>query len=171
MSRIPERFIWAVEIMEVRTANRILEIGCGPGILAELIGQKLVTGSYLGIDRSASMIDKARFRNRLLIAKNIAAFMTADFSKAALPADGFDLVVAFNVNLFLRDSSSDLEKIRKALRPGGSLFVFYQFPYEISVAAANPVRECLERSSFRISRVLLQKLKPVSAICVQAKGE
>lgn len=39
-----------VEAMNVQPNDRILEIGCGHGVAASLICEKLRAGRYLGID-------------------------------------------------------------------------------------------------------------------------
>ena len=45
MTKIPSRFIWAAGLLDIKPANKILEIGCGAGLLAEQIANKLRTGS------------------------------------------------------------------------------------------------------------------------------
>ena len=64
IKEIPERFHWAVDYMNIGSADHILEIGCGAGLLAELIAERLQTGSITAIDRSASMIELATNRNQ-----------------------------------------------------------------------------------------------------------
>lgn len=38
--------------MNIKPADNILEIGCGAGLLAELIACRIETGSFLAIDKS-----------------------------------------------------------------------------------------------------------------------
>src|SRR5215203_4849544 len=59
-----ERFVWAVDTLEVRPADRLLEVGCGHGVAVSLVCERLTTGTITAIDRSPKMIEMARRRNR-----------------------------------------------------------------------------------------------------------
>jgi trans-aconitate methyltransferase len=59
-----ERFVWAVDTLEVRPANRLLEVGCGHGVAVSLVRERLTTGTITAIDRSPKMIEMATRRNR-----------------------------------------------------------------------------------------------------------
>ena len=74
LKKIPERFLWAVEMMNLKPSQRILEIGCGTGQMAALIASKLKSGKIIAIDRSAAMIKKAEKNNDLVIKNGKAEF-------------------------------------------------------------------------------------------------
>src|SRR5215212_9299002 len=59
-----ERFVWAVDTLEVRPADRLLEVGCGHGVAVSLVCERLTTGTITAIDRSPKMIEMATRRNR-----------------------------------------------------------------------------------------------------------
>src|SRR5215510_9923898 len=59
-----ERFVWAVDTLKVRPADRLLEIGCGHGVAVSLVCERLTTGTITAIDRSPKMIEMATRRNR-----------------------------------------------------------------------------------------------------------
>src|SRR5438067_8349809 len=59
-----ERFVWAVDTLEVRPADRLLEVGCGHGVAVSLVCERLTTGTITAIHRSPKMIEMARRRNR-----------------------------------------------------------------------------------------------------------
>src|ERR671932_220552 len=59
-----ERVVWAVETLEVRPADRLLEVGCGHGVAVSLVCERLTTGTITAIDRSPKMIEMATRRNR-----------------------------------------------------------------------------------------------------------
>src|SRR3954453_12316412 len=58
------RFVWAVDTLEVRPADRLLEVGCGHGVAISLVCERLTTGTITAIDRSPKMIELAARRNR-----------------------------------------------------------------------------------------------------------
>src|SRR5688572_1272738 len=127
MTLVPERFIWATDVLAVEPDFNILEIGCGAGIFADCIADKLTSGNILGIDRSAAMIAKAVKRNQHHIDTGKASFKIADF-KSLTPSHSFDSVVAFNVNFFWKASAPETNLIRKSLKKDGRLYVFHQAP-------------------------------------------
>lgn len=64
-SKVSERFVWAVETLELEPADNILEIGCGHGVAVSLIWERLGPGGRItAIDRSQKMIAAARRRNQ-----------------------------------------------------------------------------------------------------------
>lgn len=99
-----KRFIWATLVLDLKPDEQVLEIGCGAGILAELIAHKLTTGKITAIDQSVPMITLASKRNQASLATGKVIFKIGNFSKIHLPQAAFDKVVACNVNFFLERS-------------------------------------------------------------------
>ena len=171
MSVIHERFKWAVELLDVKPSQNILEIGCGAGLLAEEIASKLTTGKFIAIDKSLPMLEKAKKRNREFIEKGISEFINADFLKSQLPIKFFDTITAFNLNLFWKSPVRELELIKRAIKLKGKLYVFYQAPFEIKITDAKPIQQKLLDNTFEIVDVQLIKLKPTSAFCIIATSK
>lgn len=165
--KINERFIWATEVLAIKRTDRILEIGCGAGILVEQIAlqQAVVTG----VDSSAAMIKMAIRRNKTFADKGSVEFVTSDFAEAEMPPNAYNKILAFNVNFFWKDPSAELALIKKCLKKNGLLYVFYQAPYEITIEAAKPIEEKLRSHQFTIVDTLFKKMTPVSAFCIIAK--
>ena len=72
--KLNERFIWAVSVLDIKPTDNVLEIGCGAGILAEQIANKLTTGKITAIDKSMPMIKIASRRNKIFIETGKATF-------------------------------------------------------------------------------------------------
>jgi cyclopropane fatty-acyl-phospholipid synthase-like methyltransferase len=126
---VPERAAWAVEVLAVRPGDHLLEIGCGRGSAVSLVCSRLKRGRILALDRSATAIKAAEERNRDNVAAGKAAFQTAALDTATLDGRRFDKIFAINVNLFwVRSSTVEIGVIRRALKPGGALYLFYEAP-------------------------------------------
>src|SRR5215210_1905105 len=63
-SKPSERFVWAVDILALDPADRVLEVGCGHGVAVSLVCERLTSGRITAIDRSKKMIEMAARRNR-----------------------------------------------------------------------------------------------------------
>ncbi len=124
----PERFTWAVEIMDVQPTDRVLEIGCGHGIAAELVCECLTTGTITAIDRSEKMAELARSRNRGNIDSGKAVIETADLLTHPPPAARFDKIFLYNLNVFWMDPADELAAIKRLLAPSGKFYIFHRPP-------------------------------------------
>ena len=60
---VSERLRLIVERLDIRPSDRVLEIGCGHGVAATFVCQRLENGHLTAIDRSAKMIAAAKRRN------------------------------------------------------------------------------------------------------------
>lgn len=125
---IPERYRWAVDIIDVQTDDVLLEIGCGYGHSISLICEKLSSGSLTAIDRSEKMVAAAIKSNKQFIESGNACVLHQDLLDSALPASHFDKVFVFNMNAFWMDPSAELTEIRRLLKPSGRFYLFHQPP-------------------------------------------
>jgi cyclopropane fatty-acyl-phospholipid synthase-like methyltransferase len=168
MGRSDLRFHWASSLVQVEPDARILEIGCGAGLLVEKMAQYLDSGKITALDKSPVQIQKATQRNALNIEQGKVQLIETDFTKYKGPEGIFDRVVAFNVNIFLRHATEALQKVRTLISATGQLIIFYQFPYTVDISAADPIIDQLESNRFKILRKSIKKLDPTPAICVVA---
>jgi SAM-dependent methyltransferase len=137
MAEVSERIAKAVASLPVRAGMRVLEIGCGPGVAARAVLQRVGdTGFVLGIDRSATAIALAERGSLAGISSGHLAFRTVaaeDFELAPGEAP-FDLAFALRVGALdgrhPDAGRSALVRIAAALRPGGKLFVDTGNPME-----------------------------------------
>jgi len=126
--KLPERIRWAVGLLDVRPDQRILEIGCGPGVAARVIGERLTGGRLVAIDRSATAIRRATARNADLIAAGRVSFEQADFAGYDPEGLPFHSVLAMNVNLFwTRPAAREWQVLQQVLRPGGAVVLCYGY--------------------------------------------
>jgi cyclopropane fatty-acyl-phospholipid synthase-like methyltransferase len=129
-ARPPERLTATVESLDVQPGDRLLEIGCGRGVAAQLIVQRLAGGELVAVDRSATAVAAAADRNAEAVATGAARFLTMSIAEVDPPALGrFHKVFAVNVNLFwVHPARRELRLISRLLEPGGELVLCYEPP-------------------------------------------
>ena len=127
--KVSERLLDIVEELDIRPDSRVLEIGCGHGIAATMVCERLETGRLVAVDRSAKMIAAAAKRNRLFIKDGRAEFMVAELENLDLGDRRFDIVFAVRVGLFHREPDRARESVEPFLAAsGGRIETFYDSP-------------------------------------------
>jgi SAM-dependent methyltransferase len=166
-SKISERFVWAVETLELDPDHSVLEVGCGHGVAVSLVCERLGPGGRItAIDRSPKMIAAARRRNRLHVASGRAVLEAVALEAADLGDQRFDRIFAFNVAPFWLAPTEALEVVREHLAPSGAVHIFWDARRQNGSDLAERLSERLLLGGFAIDRVLVKKLKPVPAVCV-----
>ena len=117
-----------VERMKVRPEDRVLEIGCGHGVAASLVCERLTTGHYTAIDRSQKMIDAARRRNQQFVAAGKAEFLLGDVRTIDLGDRLFDKIFAQRVRLLHEQPDLARALLKRWLAPRGKIFSEYDEP-------------------------------------------
>ena len=120
------RLAWAAEVAAPRPDDRVLEVGCGHGVLLSLLAARLTSGSVLGLDRSATMTAAAAARNATALDAGRVQLQTADLLLADLPDAAFDLVVAVHVGGFWRPPAVELGTVARVLAGEGRLVLVDQ---------------------------------------------
>lgn len=116
------------EQLDVGPDDRVLEIGCGHGVAATLVCERLEGGHLTAVDRSPKMIEAARRRNAAHVEAGKAEFLVASLEDLDLGAPRFDKIFAVRVGLFHRDSDRARGLVEELLAPGGKVFVFFDPP-------------------------------------------
>jgi SAM-dependent methyltransferase len=116
-----------MERARVRAGERVLDVGCGVGQTSlQLAARVGPTGSVLGVDISAPMLERARERARAEKLANVR-FENADAQTFAFTPGGVDLVFSRFGVMFFADPAAAFANIARALRSGGRLaFVCWQ---------------------------------------------
>lgn len=104
----------------IRADDRVLDIGCGTGRTTRDAARSAGEGSALGVDLSASMIERARELARAERVHNVA-FEQGDAQVHRFPEDGFDLAISRFGTMFFDDPVAAFANIAVALRPAGRL--------------------------------------------------
>jgi ubiquinone/menaquinone biosynthesis C-methylase UbiE len=127
-SGLSERLRSVVDRLEVRPDDRVLEIGCGHGVAATLVCERLDTGRLTAVDRSEKMIEAAARRNAMYVEAGKAEFIVAALEDLDLADRRFDKVFAVRVGLFHREPDRARGLAERWLAPGGTLAAFFDSP-------------------------------------------
>ena len=123
-----ERLRAIVDQLDIRPDDRVLEIGCGHGVAATLVCERLEGGRLLGIDRSAKMIAAAARRNAMHVEAGRAEFEVAKLEDLELGDRRFDKIFAVRVGLFHREPQRAHALAERWLARGGSVRAFFDQP-------------------------------------------
>jgi len=169
-----QRNRWAVSLLGVGPASRVLEIGFGPGVaIAELV--RAGAGHVHGVDHSGVMLRQASRRNAAAIRAGRVTLINAPADRLPPALDGpFDAILAVNSLGFWPAPAERLAELRRRLAPGGRIAIASQprcpgATAGTSRAAADEIENLLRGAGFTHPRTETLPLSP-PAICVLAAG-
>jgi cyclopropane fatty-acyl-phospholipid synthase-like methyltransferase len=125
---VSERLRKIVDGLDVSAGDRVLEIGCGHGVAASFVCERLRDGRLTAIDRSAKMIEAAERRNADHVAAGRADFLVMELERLELGERRFDKVFAVRVGLFHREPERARALLDPWLVPGGSVTAVFDPP-------------------------------------------
>ncbi len=102
----------ALSLLDLKGTERVLDLGCGNGIVTAQIAALVPSGSVLGVDSSADMI---AFASEHFDRTNLR-FETADIRHLRFHEE-FDVVVSFNALHWIPDQEHALRSIHSAMKP------------------------------------------------------
>lgn len=111
------------EMASLDDGMTILDAGCGPGIMSELLLSKLRRAKLHCLDPLPSMLKAAFDRLRILKGEFSLNFIKGTFESIPLESGSVDLAVASYSLRDARDFYSALEELKRVLKPGGQLLV------------------------------------------------
>jgi len=106
-----------VAALRRRRIKRLLDVGCGTGLLGARLRLELRSTSVVGLDFSAGMLRHARSRDGAL------ALVRGDAERLPFRDDAFDALVTTEAFHWFPDPGGALAEFRRVLRPSGLLLV------------------------------------------------
>ena len=125
-------------------ADRICELGFGPGWLLEEMAREFSESRLYGLDLSMGMAQRAQS-----LYGDRAAVLVGDMERLPFCEESLDVAVTCWTLYFMRDIDGALEEIKRCLRPGGRLVVAASAPDHMSEyekVATAALRSTLGRS-------------------------
>jgi ubiquinone/menaquinone biosynthesis C-methylase UbiE len=111
---------WVVNLLDIRPGDKVLEVGCGPGVGIELLTRLTSAGYVAGIDISVEMIEQAKARNANGI-KSRVDLRYGSVENLQFEDNLFDKALAINSMQVWPDALTGLREIRRVLKAGGSV--------------------------------------------------
>jgi arsenite methyltransferase len=96
----------------------VLDVGCGVGITACYLA-KTVGCRVVGVDISASMIQKARQRAKRTRLDDKVEFKVADARDLPFEDDTFDVIIVESATQYLADKQATVNEYTRVTKPGG----------------------------------------------------
>jgi SAM-dependent methyltransferase len=161
---------WAVRLLDVQPADRVIELGCGPGVAIAALATRATRGLVVGVDHSQVMIGQARRRNRAAIRAGRVCLMHTGVESMSVSDGPFDAALAVNTAGMWPDPPARLRELAGLLRPGGRIALVSQprcpgATAATSAAAAKELASLLTEAGFERLRTETLDLDP-PAVCV-----
>lgn len=128
MAHPSARLRWTVDQLDLYSHDRVLEVGCGHGVMVTLLTERLPHGHVTALDRSPTMVAATEARNDEAVRSGRVAVVCGSFGEVRLDASDVDHVLAVNVAAFARHPEVCLHETARVLRPGGRLWWAFQTP-------------------------------------------
>lgn len=120
IASMPRYYDWKAALVEKYLGRRILEVGCGTGLLMErLAGRELL----LGVDRNAECIRRARLRLEGRAGVELVEMDALSPGFSSLARFNPDTVVFVNTLETIPDDRQAVQHAGVVLKPGGTLVV------------------------------------------------
>jgi ubiquinone/menaquinone biosynthesis C-methylase UbiE len=98
--------------------ERILDVGCGTGLIFDRLAEALPDAGLFGIDLSAGMLRMARGK-----ARGRAALARATAERLPFRSSSFDLVLTVSALHYWQEPTAGLREMHRVLRPGGRVAI------------------------------------------------
>ena len=161
---------WAVQVLDVQPSERVIELGCGPGVAIAALATRATRGLVVGVDHSEVMIRQARRRNGAAIRAGRVRLIRAPVERLSISDGPFDAALAVNTVGMWPDPTARLRELSRLLRPGGRIALVSQprcpgATAVTSAAAANELAALLTEAGFEHLQTEMLDLDPPAA-CV-----
>jgi ubiquinone/menaquinone biosynthesis C-methylase UbiE len=125
--------------------ERVLDVGCGTGVLLERIVDRFPDAQATGVDLSPAMVAQARRRLPPQVTLEVA-----DAEALPFPASSFDFVLSLSSFHFWPDPRRALAELRRVLRPGGRTVITDWCDEYLTCRICDRILRLVDRAHHRI---------------------
>lgn len=165
-----KRNVWAVGLLGVKPTDRVLELGCGPGIAIRELSRRATHGLVCGVDHSEVVVRQATRRNMDAVRAGRVDLRCGSVEHLPAFEEPFDKVLAVNNMGMWCNPGERLKELHSLMRPGGRIAIVSQprchgATAETTVAAGREIAARLAEAGFTCIRSDTLALKP-PVVCV-----
>lgn len=137
--RMREDFLAEIEIPK---AARVLDVGCGTGVLTRRLVRHPNVGSAVGVDIAPSLLARARE----LYADTDVAFEEGDATALPFPDETFDVVVLDSTLSHVPNAEQAVAEAARVVRKGGAVAMFdgNYSTTTVALEAHDPLQTCVD---------------------------
>ena len=110
-----------VSLLDVQPSDKVLEVGCGPGVGIHLLATAAPAGRVAGVDCSKEMVEHARALNAEAIESGLVDLRHGSVENLPFEEGAFDTVLAINSMQVWPDVMAGLRETERVLRRGGKI--------------------------------------------------
>lgn len=135
---------WTLSLLDMKPADRVLEIGFGVGRAIELIAAQIPRCSIAGIDLSPTMVQASRRRNAQAIKAGRVDARQGTVERLPFQGHQFDKLFSIHSLYFWPDMPRSIAEIARVLRPGGLLALTFS-PGQVDAEPDKGVQQMVEQ--------------------------
>lgn len=143
-----------LDFIEPLVGKRVLDVGCGTGILTRRILARIFDGSICALDYSPAMIATSQGK----LPDSRVTWLCRDLHDNGLSADSFDVVCCYNAFPHLVDFSRTIEEFYRLLKPNGRLLIWHDIGRE-------KLNELHKQAHASVADHLLMPVAELTALC------
>ncbi len=110
---------WVLEIIDLKSVTRILDVGCGRGESLRMLGNMSSKFELTGLDISDTSVASAKRNCRNLISMDRCRIVQGEVDTLPFDDNQFNMVLAIETYFFWPDLGHGLDEIHRVLTPGG----------------------------------------------------
>ena len=128
---VPDRIRLAVDALDLAPDARVLEVGCGTGVAADLLCALVPDGHVTALDRSATAVGHAEKRLRRWLDAGVADVAERDLARIHRDGRPYDVVLAVDVNVFWTagaPADAAVARVRDLVADDGVVHLWFEPP-------------------------------------------
>ena len=114
---------WAVDILDVRPDDTVLDIGCGGGAAISKIADKITSGNVFGVDHSELSVELSTLSNKENVECGKVVISKASVEAMPFGDNCFDRIITVESFYFWPDPSENLKEVYRVLKKGGKFLI------------------------------------------------
>jgi SAM-dependent methyltransferase len=116
---------WTIDLLEIQSADIVLDVGCGAGQGIKLTAEKASDGRVMGVDLSETMVRVATRRNVRAVKAGKVVFVQGNITALPFEDQQFDKIMSIHTLYFWSESSQALSELYRILKPHGRVVITF----------------------------------------------